>query len=181
MAAADLLNCWQPYNVRRDTTPHPKVFARDGTPQFGSMELFAERDLKEGEEIVHTYGHTHRNDSAPRPATALQPSRTLTPTLPSPAPLTAPPRSADPFNPHTHRCAVSLLVYGFVQHLDPPLLCSIDLPSYREESPWDNTPEEDDTYYDVRSGKRALYSSELSSCGRFHALLCAARRVAQRG
>lgn len=198
MAAADLLNSWQPYNVRRDTTPHPKIFSHDGTPQFGFMELFAERDLKEGararrprasppppprrlpgsrapatsgtprlagagaqltepsprgtagEELVHTYGHTHRNDGEPGPA----------PPEPRPSPARAPARLAPLVRPSAHPLpgppgpAVSLLVYGFVQRLDPPLLCSIDLPSFKEDNPWDNTPEEDDTYYDVSSRGR---------------------------
>lgn len=96
-----------------------------------------------GDELVHTYGHTHRNDSA-RTALSQRPEKAAPPHAPSVATT-----ENEPIPP-ARPCAVALLVYGFVQALNPPVLCSIDLPTYKDEDPWGNTPEEDDTYYDVR-------------------------------
>lgn len=46
-----------------------------------------------------------------------------------------------------HRNDMSLLVYGFVQERDPPLMCSIDLPTYDSDEPYAQTPATDADFY----------------------------------
>jgi len=54
-----------------------------------------------------------------------------------------------------HRNDMSLLIYGFIQKLNPPMLCSIDLPTFTLPHLYAKTPETDDDFY----GSRGAYNT----------------------